>query len=69
MLEPKEGIPSKQETKKGGLLCLKYTYKYKNQFGETNYDWLEAIESKYNEVLGNFVQGKQSFDRYLWGQA
>lgn len=35
---------------------MKYTYKFGQQFGETDDEWLEAYESKCNEVLGNFVK-------------
>jgi hypothetical protein len=56
MLETKEDSPTKQDAEKGGLMHLKYTYKYRNQFGEPDDDWLEAIESKCNKILGNFLK-------------
>jgi hypothetical protein len=34
MLETKAGRPSRQEAQKGGLVHLKYMYKYRNQFGK-----------------------------------
>ena len=56
MLEPKKGSPTKQEAAKGGLMKLKYTYKFKSEYGESCDEWLDAIDEKYNEVLGNFVK-------------
>jgi hypothetical protein len=32
--------------KKSSLVHLKYSYRYRNQFGEPNNDWLDAIEAK-----------------------
>jgi hypothetical protein len=32
----------------------KYTYKFETVFGDPCDEWLEAIEDKCNEVLGNF---------------
>lgn len=52
----KEGRPSRQEVDKGGLVCLKYTYRFRKQIGDTDDDSVEAIELKCNEVLGNFVK-------------
>lgn len=56
MPKSEEGSSSKQEAEKGGLVHLKYTYKYISQFGQLDDDWLKAIESKCNEILGNFVK-------------
>jgi hypothetical protein len=36
----------------GGLIYLKYTFKYRNQFDEPNDDWLDAIEATNDELLG-----------------
>jgi hypothetical protein len=38
MPKPKEGSPTKVEAKKGGLTRLKYTYKFRNQFQESDDD-------------------------------
>jgi hypothetical protein len=35
----------------GGLLYLKYTFKYRSQFDEPNDDWLDAIDATSNELL------------------
>jgi hypothetical protein len=58
MSEPKEDSPSRHGAEKGGLVYLKYTYRIRHQFGEPDDEWLEAIESKYNVVLGNFIKRK-----------
>jgi hypothetical protein len=35
----------------GGLVYLKYTFRYRSQFDEPNDDWLNAIEATSNELL------------------
>jgi hypothetical protein len=45
---------SNQGAGRGGLANLKYTYRYRNQFGEPDDEWLEAIEETCDELLGNF---------------
>jgi hypothetical protein len=35
---------------------LKYTYKFINESREPSDEWLDAIGTKCNEVLGNFVK-------------
>jgi hypothetical protein len=37
---------------------LKYTYHYINQFGEPDDEWLEAIESTCDEMLGAFTKAE-----------
>jgi hypothetical protein len=46
---PKEAAAGSSE---GGLVYLKYTFKYRNQFDEPNDDWLDAIEATSDELLG-----------------
>jgi hypothetical protein len=41
---------------KSSLVHLKYTYRYRNQFGETNDDWLDAIEATSDELLGTYTK-------------
>ena len=36
----------------GGLVYLKYTYRYRSQFGEPDDEWLEAIEATTDDLLG-----------------
>jgi hypothetical protein len=42
------------ESSKGGLVYLKYTFKYRSQFDEPNDDWLDAIETTSDELLGAY---------------
>lgn len=35
---------------------LMYTYRCKSQFGEPDDEWIEAIESTCNEILGNYTK-------------
>jgi hypothetical protein len=39
---------------KGGLVYLRYTFRYRSQFDESNGDWLEAIEATSDELLGAY---------------
>jgi hypothetical protein len=41
-------------TSQGGLVYLKYTFKYRSQFDEPNDDWLDAIEATSDELLGAY---------------
>jgi hypothetical protein len=38
----------------GGLVYLKYTFRFRNQFDEPNDDWLDAIEATSDELLGAY---------------
>jgi hypothetical protein len=38
----------------GGLVYLKYTFRYISQFDEPNNGWLDAIESTSDELLGAY---------------
>jgi hypothetical protein len=42
----------------GGLVYLKYTFKFRNQFDEPNDDWLDAIEATSNELLGAYSRAQ-----------
>jgi hypothetical protein len=67
MLETKEDSPSRQDATKGGLVHLKYTYRYRKQFGEPDDDWIEAIESKCNEILCNYVKNEDEALTIVFG--
>jgi hypothetical protein len=43
---------------KGGVVYLKYTFKYRSQFDEPNNDWLDAIEATSDELLGAYSRAK-----------
>jgi hypothetical protein len=42
----------------GGLIYLKYTFKYMSQFDELNNDWLDAIEATSDELLGAYSKAE-----------
>jgi hypothetical protein len=52
---PKEAVTRSSE---GGLVYLKYTFKYRSQFDEPNDDWLDAIEATSDELLGAYSRAK-----------
>ena len=37
---------------------MKYTYRYRNQFGEPDDEWLEAIEATCDEMLDAFTKAE-----------
>jgi hypothetical protein len=41
-----------------GLVYLKYTFRYRNQFDEPNDDWLDCIEATSNELLGAYTRAE-----------
>jgi hypothetical protein len=42
----------------GGLVYLRYTYRYRSQFDESNDDWLEAVEATSDELLGAYTKAE-----------
>jgi hypothetical protein len=48
---PKEAAAGSSE---GGLVYLKYTFKYRSQFDEPNDDWPGGIEATCDELLGSY---------------
>jgi hypothetical protein len=42
----------------GGLVYLKYTFKYKSQFNEPNNEWLDGIEATSDELLGAYSRAE-----------
>jgi hypothetical protein len=52
---PKEIAAGSSE---GDLVYLKYTYHYRSQFGEPDYEWLEAIEATSDELLGAYSKAE-----------
>ena len=52
---PKEIAAGSSE---GGLVYLRYTYRYRSQFDEPNDDWLEAIEATSDELLGGYTKAE-----------
>jgi hypothetical protein len=37
-----------------GLIRLRYKYNFEDEFGETSDGWLDYVEEKCNEILGNY---------------
>jgi hypothetical protein len=52
---PKETTDSSSE---GGLVYLKYTYRYRSQFGEPDDKWLKAIEATTDDLLGAYTKAE-----------
>jgi hypothetical protein len=48
---PKETITNSSE---GGLVWLKYTFRFGDKFDEPNDDWLKCIQTTSNELLGAY---------------
>jgi hypothetical protein len=48
---PKETVVGSSQ---GGLVYLKYTFKYRSQFDEPNDDWLDVIDATSDELLGAY---------------
>jgi hypothetical protein len=42
----------------GGLVYLRYTFRYISQFVEPNDDWLEAVETTSDELLGAYTKAE-----------
>jgi hypothetical protein len=38
----------------GGLVYLKYTFRYRSEFDEPNDDWLDVVEATSDELLGAY---------------
>jgi hypothetical protein len=52
---PKETITNPSE---GGLVRLKYTFRFGDQFVEPDDDWLKCVESTSGELLGTYSSPK-----------
>jgi hypothetical protein len=52
---PKETVAGSNQ---GGLIYLKYTFKYRSQFDEPNDDWLDAIDATNDELLGAYSRAE-----------
>jgi hypothetical protein len=46
------------ESSEGGLVWLKYTFRFREKFDEPNDDWLKCIEATSNELLGIYSKAK-----------
>jgi hypothetical protein len=54
---PKETISNPNE---GGLVRLKYTFRFGDQFIEPDDDWLKCIEAKSDELLGPYSKAEDN---------
>jgi hypothetical protein len=52
---PKEAVA---ESSQGGLIYLKYTFKYRGEFDEPNDEWLSSIEATSDELLGAYTRAE-----------
>jgi hypothetical protein len=46
------------ESSEGGLIQLKYTFRYREKFDEPNDDWLKCIEATSDELLGTYSRAE-----------
>jgi hypothetical protein len=54
---PKETTTDSSE---GGLVRLKYTFRFREKFDEPNDDWLKCIEATSDELLGAYSKAKDN---------
>jgi hypothetical protein len=52
---PKETAAGSSE---GGLVYLRYIYRYRSQFDEPNDDWLKDVEATGDELLGAYTKAE-----------
>jgi hypothetical protein len=53
-----KGVEADIEVGMGSLVRLKYTCRFRNQFGEPDDDWLDAIEATSDELLGGYTKAE-----------
>jgi hypothetical protein len=53
---PKETV---KESDEGGLVRLKYAFKYGDKFIEPDDDWLKSIETISDGLLGGIFEGRR----------
>jgi hypothetical protein len=46
------------ESSEGGLVRLKYTFRFREKFDKPNDDWLKCIEATSNELLGTYSKAE-----------
>jgi hypothetical protein len=52
---PKESAAGSSQ---GGLVYIRYTFWFRSQFDEPNDDWLDAIETTSDELLGAYMKAE-----------
>jgi hypothetical protein len=48
------------DSSKGGLVRLKYTFRFREKFDEPNNDWLKCIEATSDELLGAYSKAEDN---------
>ena len=48
------------ESTEGGLIRLKYTFRFRDRFNEPNDDWLKSIEAISDELLGTYSKAEDN---------
>jgi hypothetical protein len=48
------------ESTEGGLIRLKYTFRFRDRFDEPNDDWLKSIEAISDKLLGAYSKAKDN---------
>jgi hypothetical protein len=46
------------ESSEGGMVRLKYTFRFRERFDEPNDDWLKCIEATSDELLGTYSKAE-----------
>jgi hypothetical protein len=46
------------ESSEGGLVRLKYTFRFREKFDEPNDDWLKCIKATSDELLGTYSKAE-----------
>jgi hypothetical protein len=54
---PKE---TSTDSSDGGLIRLKYTFRFRETFDEPNDDWLKCIEATSGELLGAYSKAEHN---------
>jgi hypothetical protein len=49
-------LKRKEVGKKHELVCLAYRFKFEKQFKKPCKEWLDMIETMYNEILGKYTK-------------
>jgi hypothetical protein len=48
------------ESSEGGLIRLKYTFRFRDRFDEPNDDWLKSIEAISDKLLGAYSKAEDN---------
>jgi hypothetical protein len=48
------------DSSEGGLVRLKYSFRFREKFDESNDDWLKCIEATSDELLGAYSKAKDN---------